>query len=440
MSAPQPPPQPAPPPAQPPGTLPPGLPKAPPAPPQTVPRSLAVVVPESAKVGDRLSFHTPAGAFTLTVPPGAMPGKSMNVSLPIPVNFPMNQQLQLTNIRLNGEPIPPKIPPELLALTNEHKARVDSHWGRFHNSERVRVRTLVELTPLKPSAKVTTESRLGFWKVPRTVFRVDDATNWERGVLPMKTENFRFGGADFAMIVQARALPWRTSAAGGGVEEGNDAELQVVLRRGPAEVPALPLVLFCTLEISDRWSAWQRVSLSGGEEFVYDLGDRRRIADLFKFLDSAIEVTLSMTASAPGSLAKQQSESVQSRQQALGQGAAPSPSLHAGGHPAHSGGHSGGHALGGSHGGGIPQPGMPQHLPPPLPPPPQQQQQHLAQLAAQQAAATKDAASQQLAHAPPFLMQQQPTGAQPPPTLAPTMAHLGLNQEYGHMPTVCPPP
>ena len=186
-----------------PGPAPP-LPPQVPAAPKVITRSLAVIVPEAAKVGDRLSFTTPAGAFSLNIPMGAMPGKSMNVSLPIPVQYPMHQPLTMTNIRLNNEPIPPKVAPELLALTSEHKQRVESHWGRFPNAERHRQRSLVDISQVKQTGKGSVTQQLGFWKAQRTAYRVEGAAGWAGGVLVYKDEKFSFGNATFSLVVQVR--------------------------------------------------------------------------------------------------------------------------------------------------------------------------------------------------------------------------------------------
>ena len=55
---------------------------APAAAPGTV--RLDIEVPDGANVGDRLTFNTAAGQFSLVVPQGAAPGKKMMVTMPVP--------------------------------------------------------------------------------------------------------------------------------------------------------------------------------------------------------------------------------------------------------------------------------------------------------------------------------------------------------------------
>eukprot|EP00327_Prymnesium_parvum_P026984 CAMPEP_0113282678 /NCGR_PEP_ID=MMETSP0008_2-20120614/29007_1 /TAXON_ID=97485 /ORGANISM="Prymnesium parvum" /LENGTH=90 /DNA_ID=CAMNT_0000133267 /DNA_START=6 /DNA_END=275 /DNA_ORIENTATION=- /assembly_acc=CAM_ASM_000153 len=88
---------------------------------ETVSRSISVILPEMAKAGDRLSFATPAGNFTLTVPGAAVPGKSLKVAIPVPASFSPQQQLTISNIKLNNEPVPPKYSPEMIAVAQEHR-------------------------------------------------------------------------------------------------------------------------------------------------------------------------------------------------------------------------------------------------------------------------------------------------------------------------------
>lgn len=68
--------------------------------------TLNVVLPENAKVGDRLSFSTQTAAvfrsFVLTVPPGASAGRKISVSLPIPGHYTHT----ISKMRLNGELVP----------------------------------------------------------------------------------------------------------------------------------------------------------------------------------------------------------------------------------------------------------------------------------------------------------------------------------------------
>ena len=95
---------------------------APPAPPGTV--RLDIEVPEGANVGDRLTFNTAAGQFSLVVPLGAAPGKKMMVTMPVPANFQSNQQLAISSLRINGNLPAPKHTPEQLALSKARLAAI----------------------------------------------------------------------------------------------------------------------------------------------------------------------------------------------------------------------------------------------------------------------------------------------------------------------------
>tara|TARA_B100000795_G_scaffold193904_1_gene148173 strand:- start:412 stop:1581 length:1170 start_codon:yes stop_codon:yes gene_type:complete len=66
---------------------------------------LDIKVPSGANVGDRLTFNTAAGQFSLVVPAGAAPGKTMMVTLPVPANFRNTPQLLLafSGLRINGQ-------------------------------------------------------------------------------------------------------------------------------------------------------------------------------------------------------------------------------------------------------------------------------------------------------------------------------------------------
>ena len=94
----------------------PALPASPPMPPMPAPQQpvapapaaapgtvrLDIEVPDGANVGDRLTFNTAAGQFSLVVPQGAAPGKKMMVTMPVPANFPPNLQLAISSLRING--------------------------------------------------------------------------------------------------------------------------------------------------------------------------------------------------------------------------------------------------------------------------------------------------------------------------------------------------
>lgn len=74
-----------------------------PPPPGTV--RLDIEVPEGANAGDRLTYSTAAGQFSLVLPAGAAPGKMMIVTMPVPANFPTNpQQLVIVSgLHINGQ-------------------------------------------------------------------------------------------------------------------------------------------------------------------------------------------------------------------------------------------------------------------------------------------------------------------------------------------------
>ena len=78
---------------------------------------LDIEVPEGANVGDRLTFNTAAGQFSLVVPQGAAPGKKMMVTMPVPANFATSQPLQVSALRINGQLPVPKHTPEQLAMS-----------------------------------------------------------------------------------------------------------------------------------------------------------------------------------------------------------------------------------------------------------------------------------------------------------------------------------
>ncbi|KAL3910287.1 MAG: hypothetical protein SGPRY_009113 [Prymnesium sp.] len=272
----------------------------PPAPPadgaRTITRAVPVIVPDLAKVGDRLSFMTPAGSFSLTVPQGATAGKSMNVSLPIPAHFPAHRQLTISNMKLNNEPIPLKYSSEMVAIMSEHRQRMEMHWSRFPSNERHRLRLIVDLAHYKPQAKALVPCQLGFWKTQRPAHRVDAVAGWEPNMpRALKSESFVFAGLRWQLIVQGTARPWRTMASSTSAEQqGSDLELGVLLRRvqiAPGEASAA-ISIFTLLEIADRWSSWKTVSLGPGEDYYFDLGDRRKIVDVTQWSNSMLEVNL----------------------------------------------------------------------------------------------------------------------------------------------------
>eukprot|EP00964_Phaeocystis_antarctica_P071561 scaffold43685_cov42-Phaeocystis_antarctica.AAC.1 len=91
-----------------------------PPPPGTV--RLDIEVPEGANAGDRLTYSTAAGQFSLVLPLGAAPGKKMMVTMPVPANFASNQPLTISELRINGN-LPA---PSEAALQLEAERKADS--------------------------------------------------------------------------------------------------------------------------------------------------------------------------------------------------------------------------------------------------------------------------------------------------------------------------
>ena len=64
---------------------------------------MEIAVPEGANVGDHLTFNTAAGQFSLVVPSGAAQGTTsykMMVTMSVPANFPSNQPLAISSLRI----------------------------------------------------------------------------------------------------------------------------------------------------------------------------------------------------------------------------------------------------------------------------------------------------------------------------------------------------
>ena len=93
---------------------------------------LDIEVPEGANVGDRLTFNTAAGQFSLVVPWGAAPGKKMMVTMPVPANFATSQPLQVARMAALLRSDPARfvdVPP----LTNS--CSLDVRTGRWKEME-----------------------------------------------------------------------------------------------------------------------------------------------------------------------------------------------------------------------------------------------------------------------------------------------------------------
>eukprot|EP00310_Coccolithus_braarudii_P018949 CAMPEP_0183338252 /NCGR_PEP_ID=MMETSP0164_2-20130417/5612_1 /TAXON_ID=221442 /ORGANISM="Coccolithus pelagicus ssp braarudi, Strain PLY182g" /LENGTH=314 /DNA_ID=CAMNT_0025508071 /DNA_START=6 /DNA_END=950 /DNA_ORIENTATION=- len=278
---------------------------APAAPPAT--GKLELEVPEGAVAGDRLQFHTIAGQFSLTVPAGATPGKKMMVTMPVPSTFTPDQRLKVSALKINGTPVLPKPSAEKLELAKLNKPWIEAHWGLFPPQQRLELKVHFELYEYLPSTEAMIQSQWGMWQVPRTMCQVDKARAWEpdRWVQMQRCE-FQFAGVTWEMLLEGRAVPWVvnqvavSASAEAEKSTAHDVELCIVLKRGAQPADALParsapLTIWALLQFADRWSTWLRISLVPGESYEFDLGDRRSIADLGPWLESAVPTTLMLT-------------------------------------------------------------------------------------------------------------------------------------------------
>ena len=136
---------------------------------------LDIEVPEGANIGDRLTVNTVAGQFSLDVPAGAAPGKKMMVTMPVPANFPANQQLAISSLRINGHPPAPKHTPEQIAMSKAHRQIVEAHWNQ---QDKQQVNLSYDLTACKPSGEAFSLRPWGFWNIPTTRLDVAAAAEW----------------------------------------------------------------------------------------------------------------------------------------------------------------------------------------------------------------------------------------------------------------------
>ena len=140
---------------------------------------LDIEVPEGANVGDRLTFNTAAGQFSLVVPQGAAPGKKMMVTMPVPANFATSQPLQVSALRINGQLPAPRYTPEQLQQQKAHRTLVDAHWNKFGAQEKRQVNLSLEMAPYKPASERVVLQPWGFWNFPSTLHDVTAAAEWE---------------------------------------------------------------------------------------------------------------------------------------------------------------------------------------------------------------------------------------------------------------------
>ena len=279
---------------------------------------LDIEVPEGANVGDRLTFNTDAGQFSLVVPPGAAPGKKMMVTMPVPASFPPGKELTVSELRINGNLPMPKFSREQVNLQNQHRAALETHWCKFSQHERRQVPVAVELTAYKPSKEVVVLKPWGFWSLPTTLHHVPAAAEWApRTPKPLSQSPFSFLGARWELSLDATP-----SEAQHGC---TDIKWEVVLRRLKATEPGdslSPISFWAHLELADRWSTWHRCMLAPGEEYVFDLGDRRDIHTHAKWQESTLKGELRMTALMAGAHSAHQAAQAASAAAAAATGAA----------------------------------------------------------------------------------------------------------------------
>ena len=253
---------------------------------------LDIEVPEGANVGDRLTFNTDAGQFSLVVPPGAAPGKKMMVTMPVPASFPPDKELTVSELRINGNLPQPKFSREQLNLRNQHLAALETHWCKFAQHERRQVSVAVELTNYKPQKELVVLKPWGFWTLPTTLQHVPAAAEWEpRTPKSLSQSLFSFLGARWELSLDATP-----SEAQHGCTE---IQWQVVLRRLKATEPGdslSPISFWAHLELADRWSTWHKCTVAPGEAYVFDVGDRRDIHTHAKWQESTLKGELRMTA------------------------------------------------------------------------------------------------------------------------------------------------
>jgi len=236
-----------------------------PPPPGTV--RLDIEVPEGANVGDRLTFNTAAGQFSLVVPTGAAPGKKMMVTMPVPANFQSHQQLAISSLRINGNLPAPKHTPEQFAMSKAHRQIVEAHWNRFSAHEKVQANLALDLTAYKPRGEAVALRPWGFWNIPTTRQDVAAAAEWPAcAARSIQTSTFRFLGARWELALEVTPRAWALVddiGGEGGPASKRDVVFSVVLRRPRATEagePLAPLSFWAHLELADRWSHSQRAN------------------------------------------------------------------------------------------------------------------------------------------------------------------------------------
>ena len=262
-----------------------------------------ISLPEGAVAGDKLTFCSTTGSggqvttFSAVVPASKDGGvmKKISVTVPVPANFPPNQTLQISKLTLNGVPVTaPRPTPEQTAAqqaVQEQRTRLEAHFNRMAPSERCEMQIPVDTTPLRPAKAANVLQPLGFWRVPCRRYHLPAVSAWEGGK-PHEVSQQRlvFLGSQWVVAVEMRRAPWKCYPAGKRATPGADApetppmtdgcdcELVAKLQRVPpvlGDTVLPPITIFAQVEFADRFSGWQRVSLSSGESHILDLGDRR---------------------------------------------------------------------------------------------------------------------------------------------------------------------
>ena len=288
MSTPTPPPA-APPPAAPPPAAPPPVAAAPPAAPHNI--QLHLEVPASSNVGDKLQITTGFGTFNFVVPQGAAAGKKITVTLPAPPTYVV-PATGVPILRIQNLSAGPPLDPLYVTLQKEYRAVIDATICRLPALERREVSLSLDLSALRPVRAAQTPKRLGAWTLQKTVHDVEGVAGWGDASRSLAKQSVAFDRHAFEVAVEATPAPWvGVDATSGADASGTDVVLGVTVRRvaatvaggaPPAAGAAEPAEFILGLEFADRWSELQREVLAIGDVYDFDLGDRKRLADVKK--------------------------------------------------------------------------------------------------------------------------------------------------------------
>ena len=335
-------------------------------------QKLDIDLPVGAVPGDKLTFtvtapNGQATTFSAVVPAPAnlaMPMKKISVTVPVPVGYPANQQLQIGRLFLEKQipqaqaqaPRPQfaQITPEqreLQLAVSERRVRLDQHFNRSPAAEKQECVLTFEVASFKPGLRrVSVQQQLGFWRTPRQVHHLPALGAWDAAnpastvARDLATARFVLNGISFTFALEARRVPWKhavaaaplTIATGGanigpttltggargevggkastewggedgvGMVSGWDAELVPTLRRAPAagaEAGGAPIQLAGLVEFGDRWSTWQRFPIGPGDAITFDLADRRSLGAIAERSDAPLKCKLFLLSGAQGALA-----------------------------------------------------------------------------------------------------------------------------------------